>query len=233
MKNHSKTEVKKGLFITIEALDFAGKTTQIEKLKNWFGKMKLDAVFTREPGGTIRGESIREIILNLDKEKPLNPVTECYLYAAARSILVEELIKPGLTKGEIIISDRFLDSSLAYQGVGRGLGVSFVEKINQAAGVDILPDVTIFLDGDPNNLQNRIEKERELDRIEKEGAVFQTLCRKGFYSLIEKDPNRFKVVDASKKPDEVFADIKNVLEPILVKWQVENASKNLNKKQNP
>lgn len=230
MKNHSQTEVKKGLFITIEALDFAGKTTQIEKLKNWFEEMKLDAVFTREPGGTTRGESIREIILNLDKEKPLNSVTECYLYASARSIVVEELIKPSLTKGEIIISDRFLDSSLAYQGVGRGLGVSFVEKINQAAGVDILPDVTIFLDGDPNNLQNRIEKERELDRIEKEGSVFQTLCRKGFYSLIKRNPNRFKVVDASKKPDEVFADIKNVLEPILVKWQVENASKNLNKK---
>lgn len=202
---------KKGLFITIEALDFAGKTTQIEKLKEWFEKEKIEVIFTREPGGTKRGEKIRQIILNLDKEKSLNSVAECYLYASGRSILVEEIIKPNLKDGKIIISDRFLDSSLAYQGFGRGLGLEFVQKINHQCGVDILPDLTIFLDGEVFNFQKRIKDGQILDRIEAEGADFQNICRNGFLKIIQNDPERFKIINANETPEKIFEQIKEVL----------------------
>ena len=206
-----------GLFITLEALDFAGKTTQLEKIttfiKNKYGMNNV--VITREPGGTPTATRIREVIL--DTNLQIDPLTEAYLYAASRSSHVNQLILPSLKSDKLVISDRYLDSSLAYQGFARTLGIDFVKELNSHAIQGILPKYTIFLDGDPDTLSQRFtnSKRDKLDRIESEGIDFQLKCRQGFYKIIENNPDRFWVINASLAPNEVFDQIRTKLEPIL------------------
>ena len=159
----------KGLFITFEGGDGAGKSTQIERLKGYLEEQGYEVLLTREPGGTNVGEKIREVLLD-PANVEMDPMTETMLYAAARAQLVAEVIRPALHKGMIVISDRFLDSSLAYQAWGRGLGSSVLE-INSYGIGDCMPDLTVYLRVDPDTGRKRI-RQREQDRIESETEQF-------------------------------------------------------------
>lgn len=206
---------KKVLFITIEAPDYAGKTTQSRMLDTWLTQHGVDFIHTHEPGGTPRAELVRQALLDIQKDKPMSPVAEAYLYAASRAIHVSEIIKPALSKSKLVISDRYLDSSLAYQGFARELGEDFVKDLNRSAIDGVLPEYTFFLDADPAFLANRKQSRDNLDRLEMEGTDFQTKCRLGFLKIISNNPDRFWVIDATLPPEEVFSHILLKLEPIL------------------
>ena len=156
----------RGKFITIEGTDGSGKSTQIELLMDYLRKKGADVIFTREPGGTQISEKIREIILDVDNSE-MTGITEALLYAAARSQHVEEKIIPALEAGKIIICDRFVDSSIAYQGAARGLGAEKIMGINEAALHGIMPDMTLFFDLSPEKGILRKKNERALDRLER------------------------------------------------------------------
>lgn len=200
-----------GRFITIEGMDGSGKTTQIERLKTWFLERGDEVIVTREPGGTRISEAIRPIILNKDYTE-MGHMTEALLYAAARSQHVEEIIKPALSAGKMVICDRFVESSIVYQGYARGLGASVVEDINRYATLGIVPDVTLFLDLDHKTGMARKKNQQELDRLEAEGSSFHELVREGYHQLLETRADRMVCIDASKSLDDVYSDIIIALE---------------------
>ena len=187
----------KGYFITFEGPDGSGKTTQIGLLKDYLKEIGFEVVVTREPGGTSIGEAIREIILD-SAYGEMTPVTEMLLYAAARAQHVDELIKPALESGKIVLCDRFVDSSLAYQGFGRGLGIELIERVNKVALNGINPDMTFFFDLDPKEGLKRGQARGEgADRLELESMDFHQRVYDGFNGLCLRYPDRFKRVDAS------------------------------------
>ena len=155
--------MERGLFISFEGPDGSGKSTQIEYLKEYFLEREIACVFTREPGGTHIGEEIREIILD-KQNNDMTDLTEAFLYAASRSQHVEQVIQPALEAGKVVVCDRFVDSSIAYQGYARGLG-DLVEEINRYATGNLLPDITFFIDVDPKVGKRRISSD-ERDRLE-------------------------------------------------------------------
>ena len=186
--------MKQGLFRTFEGGDGAGKSTQINLLADALKARGYEVVLTREPGGTPIGEKIREIIL--DKENgEMADMTEAMLYAAARAQIVSELIKPALATGKIVICDRFVDSSIAYQAFGRNLG-DCVWGINQYAVDDCMPDLTILLKADPSIGSKRIDN-REQDRIELASSDFHQRVYEGYLALEQAYPERIKGIDAT------------------------------------
>lgn len=193
------------MFVTFEGVDGCGKTTQIELLK----KLYETAVVTREPGGTAVGDSIRDIVLN-NKYKDVSHMTEVMLYATSRAQLVYEVISPNLERGNMVISDRYIDSSIVYQGMGRGVGVDVVRNINLNATGGLLPDVTFLIDVDIETCMRRVNKNGEPDRIEKAGHEFFEMVRLGFLELAKND-DRFVVIDGSQSIEEIH---KIVLEKI-------------------
>ncbi|MFA5637983.1 MAG: dTMP kinase [Anaerovoracaceae bacterium] len=202
----------KGLFITIEGPDGSGKSTQLKKLCSFLKKRRADFVFTREPGGTAVGERIREIVL--DKNHPeMDDLTEAMLYAAQRTQHVREMILPALKEGKIVICDRFVDSSLVYQGYARGLGED-VKTINDMAIKGAVPDITFLIMVDPETGRRRM-KERDMDRLEQLAEDFHERVYEGYMKLAEKEPNRFFIVDGSLSPNEVFEKIKEKLVKLL------------------
>ena len=171
-----------GLFITIEGTDGSGKTTQLGLLKEYLENKGFSVVCAREPGGTVISEKIRNIII--DKEyKKMNAKTEALLYAASRAQLVSEVIVPTLKKGDIVICDRFIDSSIVYQGDARKLGFENISSINFFATDGIEPDITFFLKLDPEQSIERKKKQEELDRIESENLYFHKKVFYGYISL--------------------------------------------------
>lgn len=192
------------MFITFEGGDGSGKSTQIAKLKDALQVKGFDVVLTREPGGTPISEKIRQVILDKDNQG-MTPVTEALLYAAARAQLVRQVIIPALEEGRIVICDRFLDSSIAYQGFGRQLGDA-VDNINQYAIAGCMPDLTIFLKLDPASGRDRIGS-REKDRIEMESDAFHQRVAEGYRWLEENYPERILAVDASQSIEEIAAKI--------------------------
>ena len=199
-----------GLFITIEGTDGSGKTTLLGLLKEYLENKGFSVVCAREPGGTVISEKIRNIII--DKEyKKMNAKTEALLYAASRAQLVSEVIVPTLKKGDIVICDRFIDSSIVYQGDARKLGFENISSINFFATDGIEPDITFFLKLDPEQSIERKKKQEELDRIESENLYFHKKVFYGYISLAEKFSERIKTIDA-------FADIytihRNIVEHI-------------------
>lgn len=202
--------MNKGIFISFEGIDGSGKSTQIELLYKYITQIGCDVLLTREPGGTPISEKIRKIILD-PENKEESGVTEALLYAAARAQLVSEKIKPALEKGSIVICDRFLDSSLAYQAYARGLGDD-VRLINEFAVQGTLPDMTFFMDIDPLESVKRQKMRGRLDRLEQEGLEFQKKVYAGYKELIKLYPGRFKVIDASKSRDEIHDDIKEIFD---------------------
>ena len=211
-----------GLFITFEGPDGCGKTSIINLLKEYY-KNNEKIIFTREPGGTKISEKIREIILSNDNSE-MSARTEALLYSASRAQHIDELIKPNLEKGNVIISDRFVLSSLAYQGGGRELGVENVKKINDFAINGVNPDMVIFFYVDPLTTLKRKSLSDEADRLELSGDNFHSRVYNTYMELLEemKSEKFLKKVDATKSMMEVFEDVKNIidekLEELLWRW---------------
>lgn len=203
----------KGLFITFEGPDGCGKSTQIERLKNFLCSKGYDVVLTREPGGTAMSEKIRSLILD-PENKEESGVTEALLFAASRAQHVAEKIKPAIADGKIVLCDRFMDSSIAYQAYARGLGEDVV-SINLFAIQGCFPDLTIFLDLDPLIGQKRQIERGKLDRLEQEGLVFQQRVYEGYQELIKKYPKRIKVVNADRNPESIEKDIACLIQNLL------------------
>ncbi|MDR4950265.1 dTMP kinase [Neobacillus cucumis] len=197
-----------GIFITFEGPDGAGKTTII----NLIAKELNDVLLTREPGGIEIAEQIRRVIL--DKENTaMDSRTEALLYAAARRQHLIEKVKPALEEGKIVLCDRFVDSSLAYQGYARGLGMDEVYAINEFAIEDLMPDLTIYFDIEPELGITRISKNkgREVNRLDLENLDFHRKVREGYQLLMERFPDRIVRIDASGTVDEVFENTLNVM----------------------
>ena len=204
--------MSKGLFISIEGPDGSGKSTQIENIKQFFCDKGIDIVFTREPGGTAIGERIREIILDKNCSE-MDYMTEAMLYAAARSQHVAQVIRPSLEEGKIVICDRFVDSSIAYQGYGRKLGDA-VAIINDFAIGKCLPDVTFLMKLDPRIGRRRIDADKQ-DRLEREQDDFHIAVFEGYLELEKKYKDRIVGLDASRSIEEIKVDIYKKLEELL------------------
>jgi dTMP kinase len=188
-----------GLFVTFEGVDRAGKTTQARMLRDALGER---AVAVREPGGTPAGERIREILK--DGSIDLDPRSEALLFAAARAELVEQVIRPALADGKVVVSDRYLASSLAYQGEARGLGVDEVARVNGFATGDLEPDITFLLEID---LAAAAARSGEADRFEDEGRALQEQVRAAYDRLARENPERWHRIDAARPAEEVHADV--------------------------
>ena len=204
--------MSRGIFISIEGPDGSGKSTQIENIKEFFHDKNMDIIFTREPGGTPIGERIRGIILDR-KCSEMDPMTEAMLYAAARAQHVAQVIRPALEKGKIVICDRFVDSSIAYQGYGRKLGEA-VASINHFAVKECMPDMTILLKLDTSVGKHRISEDQQ-DRLEAEREAFHQEVYKGYLELEKNFPDRIVGIDADRGIDEIKVDIYEKLEKIL------------------
>jgi len=193
-----------GLFVTFEGIDRSGKTTQARMLVDALGH---EALAVREPGGTEVGERLRDLLK--DPSATISAETEALLFAAARAELVAQVIRPALDEGKVVVSDRFLDSSLAYQGIARGLGVEDVEQINRFATGGLLPDLTILLSIDP---ARAAERAGQLDRFEDEGDSLQNAVFDAYRSLAANDPGRWRIVDADRASGEVHADVLSLVQ---------------------
>lgn len=189
----------RGLFVTFEGIDRSGKTTQAGMLCDALGEQALGV---REPGGTPAGERVRELLK--DPAVELSPEAEALLFAAARSELVAEVILPALSEGKVVVSDRFLDSSLAYQGGARGLGIEDVERVNHFATRGLKPDLTFLLDLSPEDAAARAG---ETDRFEDEGEGLQEAVGAAYERLMRADPDRWRRIDARQPADEVHAQV--------------------------
>ena len=203
-----------GKFITTEGTDGAGKSTQIAMLVEFLKNKGIECVVTREPGGTKIGEKLREIVLDPENAE-MTYVTEAMLYAASRAQHVEEKIIPALKEGKFVICDRFLDSSLVYQGYARGLETEMIEKINGYALCGIKPDITLFFDIRPEVGITRKKNMHDLDRIEREKADFHQRVYKGYKTLAEKYPERIKSINAEKTVEEVHRQVVEAIKKIL------------------
>lgn len=196
-----------GLWITFEGGDGSGKTTQASLLEDWLRARGRTVVRTREPGGTEVGNLIREIVLH--HRGDISPRAEALLYAADRAHHVATLVRPALACGEVVIQDRYLDSSVAYQGAGRVLDAGEIRALSLWASEGALPDVTVLLDLDPASARQRLDAaDKPFDRLEAEQAEFHGRVRAGFLALAAAEPERFLVLDASLPVDEVAAAVR-------------------------
>lgn len=201
-----------GKFITFEGPEGAGKTTILELLMKDLQQSGIEAVFTREPGGIHIAEKIREVILNKEHTE-MDARTEALLYAAARRQHLVEKVIPAIKNGEIVFCDRFIDSSLAYQGHARGLGIDEVLSINEFAINGFMPDLTFYFSIEPERGLERIasSSEREKNRLDLEGLSFHKKVQEGYEKVINRFQERIVIIDADKPMIEVLDDVKNVL----------------------
>ena len=206
--------VRPGLFISFEGGDGVGKTTQIRILADLLAAADVDHVLTREPGGTGLGGAIRELLLH---GGDIAPRAEALLYAADRAHHVATRIRPALERGEIVLTDRYLDSSVAYQGVARSLGVDDVRDLSLWATEGLLPDLTILLDADPAIAAHRVVGRSDPDRLEREVSAFQTALRQQFRALAEAEPDRFVVIDADRPVEAVADAVAAAVRPLLAR----------------
>lgn len=184
---------KKGFFVSLEGIDGSGKTSLRELLINSLDSDNIISI--REPGGTYISEKIRAMLLDT-KNMGMVARTEALLYAAARSQLVEEIIRPALAQGKMVLADRYLDSTIAYQGYGRGLDLDFLTELNQLCTGGLKPDLTLLLDLDPAEGLRRRGEEKP-DRLEQEGIHFQHKVREGYLEIARREPQRVKILDAA------------------------------------
>ena len=205
----------KGLFIVMAGPDGSGKTTQINLLKEYLEEAGYECLITREPGGTVIGEEVRQLILN-PEHKEMSPVTEMLLYAASRAQLVHEVIGPALEEGKIVISDRFVDSSIVYQGIARKLGISTVSAVN-APGIGIYrPDGIFFIDLSEAEGLRRKKEQKNLDRMEQEGIDFHHMVSEGYRKVLSGRPEVMKI-DGGRSIDTIQKKIRNHVDELLKK----------------
>ena len=204
-----------GRFITLEGGDGAGKTTQAERLASWLGEHGRTVVRTREPGGTDLGLRIREIVLH--ERGHVAPRAEALLYAADRAHHVETVVRPAVARGDVVLQDRYIDSSVAYQGVARGLGAEHIRSVSDWATDGLTPDLTILLDLDVTVGRARVAAARgdTFDRLESEAAAFHESVRRAFLDMAAAEPGRFLVVDASADADTVQCTIRAAVAPVV------------------
>jgi len=210
--------MKLGYLITVEGNEGAGKSTIVAKAAEHLASKGLEVVTSREPGGIAIAEQIREVILDTSNTK-MDGRTEALLYAAARRQHFVEKIVPTLQEGKTMICDRFIDSSLAYQGYARGLGIDEILSVNQFAVEGAFPELTLFLDVDPRLGLKRIgeNENREVNRLDLESVSFHEKVREGYLELLERFPERIVRIDANGTLDEVFGEVKLALDRFLTK----------------
>ena len=198
----------KGLFITIEGPDGSGKTTAAQHLCHTLQEQGYDVVFTREPGGSVIGEEIRDI-LHSRANTAMDRRTEALLFAASRRQHLIETVVPAVQKGKIVICDRYIDSSLAYQGYARGLGIDEVLNVNLFATEGRLPDLTVYFDIKAEEGLARINQNpsREMNRLDAEKIEFHQKVCEGYHIVLKRYPERIKAIDASKTPEEVYQQL--------------------------
>ena len=201
---------KAGKFITIEGCDGCGKSTQLQMLSEYFTKENIPHIFTREPGGGKISEAIRGILLN-GKNTEMTDECEALLYAAARVQHLHDRVRPALREGKLVVCDRYVDSSFAYQAYARGLGEAFVSKINAYALEHYLPDLTLFIDLSPKDAFLRKRGADENDRLEQAGLAFHERVYEGYTRLAKTYPARIRRIDGKKSPEGVFEEIINAL----------------------
>lgn len=200
-----------GLFITFEGPDGCGKTTQMKLLAEYFKKKGKEVVLTREPGGKGLGEKVREILLNYDGE--VSDRCESFLFLADRAQNIDIIVNPAVKEGKIVLCDRHIDSTVAYQGYGRGLNIDRINMLNNLATNEKKPDLTLVFDVDVETSMKRVGKEK--DRMESAGIDFHNRVRKGYLELAKQEPKRIKVLDATKSIEEIHKDVINILAEVF------------------
>ena len=221
--------MSEGLFISFEGVDGAGKTTQVQQAHNYLQGRGLRSLVTREPGGTPVGLTIRELVLHglaafpsvavtggtdvVDASDDLAPRTEALLYAADRAEHVAQVVRPALERGDIVLCDRYLDSSVAYQAGGRDLSVDVIRRLSLWASQGLLPRRTYLLDADPS--QSKLRLDHEPDRLESAGDDFQQHVRQAFLKLAQREPDRFLIIDATQSIDQVWQIIQDDLDKLV------------------
>ena len=199
-----------GMFIVMEGPDGSGKTTQIDLLREFLRQKGYECIITREPGGTVIGEAIRSIILNPD-HKEMADVTEMLLYAASRAQLMHEVIIPALESGKMVISDRFVDSSVVYQGIARGLGKETVASVNAPGIGEHRPDCVFFIDLSEEEGIHRKKKQKKLDRMEQESIDFHHLVSEGYREVLKNRPEVIPI-DGDDSIENIHRQIRNEIE---------------------
>ena len=195
-----------GLFITFEGPDGCGKTTQMKLLAEYFEKKGKEVVLTREPGGKGLGEKVREILLNYDGE--VSDRCESFLFLADRAQNIDIIVNPAVKEGKIVLCDRHIDSTVAYQGYGRGLNIDRINMLNNLATNGKKPDLTLVFDVDVETSMKRVGKEK--DRMESAGIDFHNRVRKGYLELAKQEPKRIKVLDATKSIEREVQSTRNI-----------------------
>ncbi len=213
--------MNKGRLISFEGLDGAGKTTQIDLLERWLEAHHLPFVRTREPGGTPLGLEIRHLLLNRP-DLAIVPLAEAFLFQTDRAQHFATLVIPALQEGKLVITDRCFDASIAYQGFARGVGVELIEQLSMLATQGFKPDLTILLDLEPSEVYRRTDTVADLSgtreertRFDIEGEEFHKRVQEGFRALARAHPERIKVVDASRSPEEIHREIIGLVQPLL------------------
>ena len=216
-------EHMRGLFITLEGIDGCGKSTQSEMLARALKERGLDVVLTRQPGGTLIGEGVREILL-ANASTGLSSLAELLLYAADRAQHIAELIRPALEAGRIVICDRYTDSTVAFQGYGRGLDLNIVNELNRLATGGLAPDLTVLLDLAPevararlDARRNEIPSEQGMTRFEDEAAEFHARVREGYLKLLAAQASRIRRIDASGTAAETHEEVLSIILPLVEK----------------
>jgi len=209
----------RGFFITLEGPDGAGKGTQARRLGEHLRRAAVDVLNTREPGGTPIGERIRQALLD-DSHREMAAETEMLLFAASRAQFVREVVRPALARGTTVLSERYVDASLAYQGFGRGLDVGLVRTVNGVATGGLLPDLTLLLDIDPAVGLERVQAAGRAgaaggDRLEQETLAFHQRVRAGFLQLARESPKRFVVIDAQGDVERVHREVVRAVDGLL------------------
>ena len=203
--------MKKGYFITFEGVDGCGKTTQMKLLAEYLQNKGYEVVITREPGSKGLGEKIREILLHYDGD--VSSDAESFLFLADRAQNIDEIVNPAVDKGKIVLCDRHTDSTIAYQGYGRGVDIKKLTLLNDIAVSGRKPDMTFVFDIDIDTSMNRVGQEK--DRMESSGADFFNKVRRGYLEIGKQEPERVKILDATKSIEEIFKDVSKFAEELF------------------
>ncbi|MEW6213807.1 MAG: dTMP kinase [Nitrospirota bacterium] len=210
--------LKRGIFISFEGIEGTGKTTQARLLYQWLRGRGFDVILTGEPGGTQIGNKIKDILLSMEY-KEMSPVTELLLYNASRTQHIKEVILPAINRGAVVVTDRFSDSTVAYQGYGRGIDLNLIDSIDRIVTAGLRPDITILLDVDVEIGLKRNRGINKVDRLELEDVEFHKSVRDGYIKIAAGESERIKLIDASDSIEEIHNKIVSIFTDMITKFQ--------------